>query len=263
MKIMKIEIVKLNKHMFKPIDFFHRIFSIIPGFYFGFLYSLIFGVSISIGFLFQIFEDPSFSIFTHWISHLSLGCKMSRICFIVGLCLGSPFIFIFQNFLLNSFFDKYESPMFPLFLYGAGLTQSIGLFFAGIIPLNFPTLHGFAANLFFFGALIYYSGLFFLLIKNKRYSYCGIFFSSLCMITTSLFIFAGIFNTLTRSCFPFGLNYSLEWLTITSHLAGNIFLGLEFFNSKKQKEQIFSDKNDLVEENVIVLPKEIVLIRKN
>lgn len=263
MKNMKIEMVELNKLMFKPIEFFHRIFSIIPGLYFGFLYFLIFGVSISMGFLFQISEDPSFSVFTHWISHLSVGCEMSRICFIVGLCLGSPFNLIFQNFLLNDFFDKSENPILPLILSGAVLMQSIGLFFAGIIPLNFPILHGFAANLFFFGALIYFSGLFLLITKSKRDSYYGIFFSGLCMITISLFIFAGIFNTLTRSCFPFGLNYFLEWLTIISHLTGNIFIGLGFLNSKKQKERVFSDKKDLVKEDITVLPKEIVLIRKN
>lgn len=246
--------------MFKSIELFQKIFLVIPGAYFGLLCSFIFGITVSTGLLFQILEDPTFSIFTRWISHLSIGCEISRLCFLIGLCVGSCFNLIFENFVINQFFYQKENNQIILILYGAAFIQSLGCFFAGIFPLSLQLLHGFAANLYFYGALTFYSGLFFLIIKSRRCFRRILFFCSICIINTTLLLIVNIYCSIIANPFAVYTNYFLEWMTFISYLSANIVIALEFVQEKKPKNKEILKQRNGIKKPIILFPIETMIV---
>jgi len=257
-RIRNIEGLKEN-YLNKPINLFQRIFLFIPGEYFGLLSFFIIGTSISTGFLYQILDDPNYSIFTHWISHLSVGPKASKICFSIGLCIGSPLILIFHHFIVNQFFYKSENIKILLVLHGAAFIQSLGSFIAGLFPLNYHYLHGFAANMYFYGAFFYYMGLFLLFIKYRKQFRMGLIFSGCCVISTALFLISDLYTFFTAEPFPISTNYFLEWITFTSYLLFYFGAAIIYLKKERLKKEEICDQKREMEEPIIIIVNDVFI----
>jgi hypothetical membrane protein len=106
--------------------------------------------------LLYILGDPSFSVFTHYLSHLGIGPNGSDIVFNLGSMLsGIVMVFFFLN--LSVFLIKKEVPKILVNLSLVfGLISSLGNFLIGFFPGDgSQDLHNFVASLFFLGGLAY------------------------------------------------------------------------------------------------------------
>ena len=104
--------------------------------------------------LLYILADPSFSVFTHYLSHLGIGPNGSDIVFNLGsMVSGIVMVFFFLN--LSVFLIKKEVPKILVNLsFIFGLMSSIGIFLIGFFPGDgSQDLHNFVAGFFFLGGL--------------------------------------------------------------------------------------------------------------
>jgi len=100
--------------------------------------------------------ESSFSVFTHYLSHLGIGPNGSNIIFNVGsMVSGVVMVFFFLN--LSVFLIKKEVLRILVNLsFIFGFISSAGIFMMGLFPSDVSQyLHNFGAGFFFFGGLAY------------------------------------------------------------------------------------------------------------
>lgn len=217
----------------RPIGFFNELFENIPAPYFGLFGYLSFSGFILIAFILYIIEDPTFSIFQNWISQLSVGKEGSNFFFLLALSFSSPFIFIFHYSLVNECYYKTNKTDLLLFLYSAASTETTGRFFAGIFPLTLNIVHGLFGGMYFFGALCFYSALFYLYKTCNEKNREKLILTGLSAIMTTIFEIAEIYTSLTGQLFPFISNYFLEWIVYIIYLITNFRLVHILFKDMK------------------------------
>jgi len=101
-----------------------------------------------------ILGDSSFSVFTHYLSHLGIGPNGANFVFNFGSMIsGIVLVFFFLN--LSAYLIKKEVPKILVNLsFIAGFMASIGIFMVGVFPSDESQfLHNFAASFFFLGGL--------------------------------------------------------------------------------------------------------------
>jgi hypothetical protein len=222
----------------RPMGFYNKLFTKIPAPYFGLAGYSIFGFFIAFALILYIIEDPTFSIFEKWISHLSIGPNGSNIFFFLGISIASPFMLLFHYSLVNSFYYKTNKVNVLLFLYTTTSIQSLGSFLAGIFPLNLNKLHGFVGEMYFFGAMLFYGGLFYLYIIIKGEGGEKLILSGICLFVSLIFNSAKIYTAISGNLVPIFPNYFLEWIVYLTFLFSNYriaFIVLEENRSKKKK----------------------------
>jgi len=220
----------------RPIGFYNKLFKKIPAPYFGVIGYSIFGFFISFALILYIFEDPTFSIFQNWISQLSVGPNGSNIFFFLGISIASPFMLLFHYSIVNSFYYKTSKVDTLLFLYITASIQSLGSFLAGIFPLNLNKIHGFVGEMYFFGAMFFYSGLLYLYIKVKGEGGEKLIWSGLCSVVVIIFNMAKIYTAITGNIFPVFPNYFLEWIVYLTFLISNYRLAFIFLEEQESKK---------------------------
>ena len=100
--------------------------------------------------------ESSFSVFTHYLSHLGIGPNGSNIIFNVGsMVSGVVMVFFFLN--LSVFLIKKKVLRILVNLsFIFGFISSVGIFMMGLFPSDVSQyLHNFGAEFFFFGGLAY------------------------------------------------------------------------------------------------------------
>jgi len=112
--------------------------------------------TITLSLFLYILSDSSFSVFTHYLSHLGIGPNGSNIVFNLGsMFSGIVMVFFFLN--LSVFLINKEVPRNLINLSCiAGLISSLGNFLTGLFPGDgSQELHNFVASFFFIGGLSY------------------------------------------------------------------------------------------------------------
>ncbi|MHA1507664.1 MAG: DUF998 domain-containing protein [Promethearchaeota archaeon] len=130
-------------------DKFNRSYIISVGVFIPF-----FSVALSV-FLYNL-SDSSFSVFTHYLSHLGIGPNGSNIVFNAGsIIAGIVMMFFFFN--LSVFLIKKEVPRILVSLSCiAGFISSLGNILIGLFPSDgSQALHNVVASFFFLGGLAY------------------------------------------------------------------------------------------------------------
>ena len=158
--------------------------------------------------------DPTFNIFSNWISDLGRGPNFSGLAFNSGMILSSFTMLFFQLYLVRDLQKRGSDKTLIKLSYISGLCSSIGLFFVGVFPLNFSSiLHGIAADTYFFGGLfgclIY--GILELKTPNmsKFQAFIGFLTASVYMTYIIIAIGALIWPGFTQT-----IIYFTEWLTL-------------------------------------------------
>ena len=120
---------------------------------FGFIGVLVAITSLIVAFLLYYTVDPTFSIFTHWISHLGAGPNGSNVIFNIGLVITSFFLFLFYMYHGREYRRSEGKRILVDILLITTTITSCGLFLVAIFPYNLVVLHSTAALIFFISGL--------------------------------------------------------------------------------------------------------------
>ena len=209
----------------------------VPGYHFGLAGGLTLSTSIGIAFYLYLSVDPSYSIFTHWISHLGVGPNYACHFFNIGFPLSYMMLSFFHFREILEFEKKGLNVLFLDIISLSSLFQLGGAFLAGFFPLNNELWHSFAANIYFISGLLFYiSYSFSIIVISEKVSIKAI--SGI--ITAAAFFSFLLIQAITTldDALPFGkLNYFIEWLTMFSSLAF-IFIN-NIYSMKESKIKSF------------------------
>jgi len=156
--------------------------------------------------LLYISGDPTFSFFTHWVSHLGVGPNGSDIVFNGGMVYSGIISWIYSLYLARYLHKNGALKILIIISLGCGIILGIGLLLLGIFPLELIFgIHNVAAGLFFYGGMfsciIYGITAYFTPSISKLHSIIGF------MIAT-VFLSYIIINSL-----PFNISFKMaaEW----------------------------------------------------
>lgn len=143
-------------------DKLDRFYQKINGCYFAFLGVATSLLCIFIAYLLFIQVDPSFTIFTHFISDLGDGPNFSNVVFSIGVISSSVISLFFYGFLTKFLIARDANKVLSILGLLFGVISSIGSFLVGIFPsAAAPLEHRIGALLSFSGSFfisIFYSG---------------------------------------------------------------------------------------------------------
>jgi len=173
---------------------------------FGTLVSFLF---VTVAWIFYIAVDPSFSVFTHWMSDLGVGPNGSDIIHNTGLYYSS-FFTIFSCLYLSFYLEqKGGIKLFNLIALIPAIISAIGVFFLAVFPIA-PGFgpHNIAAGTFFGGIFAFslaYGIAEYLNPKISKWFSVSSFISA---------FFILLYLILCIGPFPVVLAFFSEWLTL-------------------------------------------------
>ena len=98
--------------------------------------------------------DPTFSFFTHWVSHLGVGPNGSDLVFNGGMVYSGIISGIYSLYLAGYLHKKGALKFLIIISLGCGIILGIGLLLIGIFPLEIIFgIHNIAAGFFFYGGM--------------------------------------------------------------------------------------------------------------
>ncbi|MFX1303195.1 MAG: DUF998 domain-containing protein, partial [Promethearchaeota archaeon] len=131
-----------------------RFYEKIKGGYFAFLTLIAVGFGIFVALFIYLPVDPSYSIFSNYISDLGAGPIGSRIIFSIGMILGAIFMIFFILYVSIYLKKKEEKSQLIWGFQNTGLFAEVGLIIIGIFPLE--QVGTLTYSFHFFGALIFF-----------------------------------------------------------------------------------------------------------
>ena len=208
-------------------------------YYLGFIGVLIplFTVIISAGI--YALNDSSFSILTHYLSHLGGGPYGAGIVFNIGIMIsGLMMIFFFLN--LSAYLHRKNTNTYLIYLsFISGLISCVGSFFVGVFPYSIEQeLHNSSATFFFIGGFSYC-----LLYGISEWKTPGIskLQASLGFIVALLFLQFLIFST---------INYFNPQLVLEqAHLAEWILFSVLMFWVIEHEVKMIIDKKNILKQS--------------
>ncbi|TFG00926.1 MAG: DUF998 domain-containing protein [Promethearchaeota archaeon] len=218
-------------------SFLDTFYQKINGCYFAFLGAGTSLLSIFIAYILFIQVDPSFTIFTHFISDLGDGPNGSNLVFNIGIIIGS-FISIFFYIFLTKFLINHDG---NTLLSGLGLIFGIVSFIGGLLVGSFPSATAPLAHRV--GALMSFGGSFFISIFyslaelttpnfNKKVAVLGFLIAPfpIMFLLTYLFLhFPGINSTIP---------IFIEWLSYFTRMAWIFTQSIYIYKLQLEKKNI-------------------------
>ncbi len=238
------------------LDYFDPIYKIVPAPSFGFAAVFTSSIAIFISFILYVSVDPTFSFFTHWISHLGAGPNGSSNVFNVGISMSSILLFFFYMYIIKDFRKRGANKILGYLFFLSNNGTCFGLLLVALFPYEIITLHAFAAFTFFISGLISSILYVLLILSTKGSNKIQALFA---LITTGFFcshliisIVIGLSNALDIRIAKF-----TEWLTLFAMLALIIESGFYHIRKKrllyKKFVDIFVDINKFNKKNLIKL----------
>ena len=156
-------------------DFLEKLYGKIRGAYFAFLTLLAVGFGIFVALIIYFPVDPTYSIFSNYISDLGAGPIGSTIVFSIGMILGAFFFIILILYISRYLKNKEEKSQLRWGFQSTGVIAGIGLIMIGIFPLDRTntfifTIHFIAALIFFSFLAISFIYLGYIEYKNSEFS---------------------------------------------------------------------------------------------
>lgn len=240
------------------LDHMTTIYQVVPATSFGFAAVIISSSAILISLLLYLTVDPTFSIFTHWISNLGAGPNGSNVVFNIGIAITSILLFLFYIYFIKDFRKKNGNKIIIDLFFVSTCINCIGLFFVAIFPYSIPLLHGIAAFSFFisgFISSILYAILILLTKGNNKilaiFSFIATGFCGFHLINSVVIAqYIGIEE---------GIAQFTEWLTLFAMLALVIEIG---FYQITEKKLFYRKLNDRIIDMNKFNPRNIIKLRK-
>ena len=191
-----------------------HMYEVIPGKYFGILGLIFYLFSTFTAVFLYLLADPSYSMFTHWISHLGDGPNGSQYVFNFGWITSSFILFFFYVHEIRILREKGVKERYLDLLSLSSLLFASGLLLIGVFPLHLTTLHTIVAVIYFaggFGFTILY-GL--IAVSHSEISNSLAFTAFFTAITYLVYFLSPVIDIFT-SRLGMPLNpYFLEWSTL-------------------------------------------------
>jgi len=211
-----------------------RFYGRIKGSYFGFIGTGInlLGILIAITLFMQV--DPTFNLFSNYISDLGDGPNHSDIVFNISVILTGIILWFFYLYLMRYLQKMGGNQNLTIISFISGFIASIGAILVGIFTSEkAPELHRFSAALAFVGSLL---ALIFFGISEyyipeipKKLSCLGFFLAPLSFLFLIFFL---ILNTTPG--FNRGITIFTEWLAYFANTAWLIIQGIYTLKSKSE-----------------------------
>ncbi|MFX1309931.1 MAG: DUF998 domain-containing protein [Promethearchaeota archaeon] len=156
-------------------DFLEKLYGKIRGAYFAFLTLLAVGFGIFVALIIYFPVDPTYSIFSNYISDLGAGPIGSTIVFSIGMILGAIFFIFLILYISRYLKNKEEKSQLRWGFQSTGVIAGLGLIMIGIFPLDRTntfifTIHFIAALIFFSFLAISFIYLGYIEYKNSEFS---------------------------------------------------------------------------------------------
>ena len=189
-----------------------QIYEKVPGRYFGLVGFALYVLSTFISLLIYVSADSSYSIFTHWISHLGDGPSGANNVFNIGWIVSSFFLFFFYVYEIRTLRKKRVKEYYLDVVSLTTLSFAVGILLIGIFPLHLTVLHTIAAMFYFvgrFGFTVIYG---YIVIKTSEVPNALAFAA----FTTALFYLLYFLSpVITIYTSQIGITrFFLEWLTL-------------------------------------------------
>ncbi|MFX1276897.1 MAG: DUF998 domain-containing protein [Promethearchaeota archaeon] len=242
------------------------IYKVVPATSFGFAAVINSLTALLISFILYISVDPSFSLFTHWISHLGAGPNGSNIIFNAGICITSVLLFLFYMYFIKDFRKRGAKKILTDLFFLSTIGTCLGLFLVALFPYEIVILHSIAAFTFFISGLlssILYAVLILITKGSKKVQ------ALFALITTGFLCFHLIISIVPAFSIDLDSRIAVfsEWLSLFAMLALIIEVG--FYHIPEQKlfykrmVAIIIDKNNYNLENVKKLKKHFKALYEN
>lgn len=218
-----------------------KVYEKVPGKYFGLIGVTIYIFSTFIAFILYYSADPSYSIFTHWISHLGNGPNGSNLVFNIGWIISSFILFFFHVYEIRTFRIKGAKERYLDLMSLMALSFSVGLLFIGIFPLNLGVSHSVAAFFYFLGgfgfALLY--GILNLLIPRIPKKYAIVAFT-----TATCYLLYFLSPSITPYASKIGITMTfLEWITLIAEFTMMVVVVESSFKNRNQQRIVIETQN--------------------
>ena len=209
-----------------------KVYEKVPGNYFGLVGLILYSFSTFAAVFLYVSVDPSYSVFTHWISHLGDGPNGANHVFNMGWTLSSFILFFFYVYQIRIFRNKGVKEKYLDLMSLASLCFAVGVLLVGMFPLHLGTLHTIAANFYFiggFGFIMLYGSIVLSLSDIPNMLSLAAFTTAACY----MLYFLSPTITVYTSKIGVTMNF-LEWLTLISNLAMMLVVVKHSFKTKNQ-----------------------------
>ncbi len=128
-----------------------QVYKKIPGKIFGITGLLLYAFSTFTAVILYLLVDPSYSIFTHWISHLGDGPNGANYVFNFGWIISSFILFFFYVNEIRELRNNGVKERYLDLLSLTSLSFALGVLLVGIFPLHTDIIHTAVAVIYFAG----------------------------------------------------------------------------------------------------------------
>jgi len=205
-----------------------QVYEKVPGKYFGLISFLIYTISTFTAVFLYLSADPSYSIFTHWISHLGDGPNGANHVFNIGWFISSFFLFFFYVYQIRTLRSKKVKEKYLDLLSFTSFSFAIGILLIGIFPLHLTVLHTIVAIIYFIGrfgfALIYGSIVLRLSEVSNKVAFAA-------FATAACYLLYFLSPIITKYTAQIGITmFFLEWLTLIAEFLMMLMILIQQFH---------------------------------
>ena len=204
-----------------------QVYKKVPGKYFGLIGLLIYAISTFTAVLLYLSVDPSYSMFTHWISHLGDGPNGANLVFNIGWIVSSFVLFFFQVYEIRTLRKEGVKEWYLDLMSIASLSFTVGILLIGIFPLHTNVLHTIFALVYFaggFGFTMLYGIIILTLSDVSNKLAFAAFTTAICYL---LYFSSPVIAVYTSQI---GITiFFLEWLTLLSAFMMMVIIVIQQF----------------------------------
>jgi hypothetical membrane protein len=210
-----------------------KLYNKIHGAFFALMGVIWFFITFIIAVILYIMDDPSFSLFTKYISDLGAGPNpLGNLIFNIGL-IGTSILMIFSHLFFIRFLQKIGGNKILLAItLISGIISSLGLLFLGIFPkYTFEAQHQIASYIYFGAGVAYLLCYGVIELKVESIGKPQAIFN---FIVSVFYILYLVFKILVRlkTGFPTEIEKFTEWLMLFSTLSWFFEFGLLTIKNK-------------------------------
>jgi hypothetical membrane protein len=226
----------------KKVRIFDKIYRKIPGEFFGILGSLLFALTIIISYVLYNLKNPSFNIFTNWVSDLGAGPNGASLVFNSGIVIVGIIIIFFHFSIIHNMKNHcINKRILKAMTIGAILISS-SLIFVGFFPINRGIIHNFGAYTYFSGSLLFYFSYSIAVFKSSSISRKRAITS---FITIGAYCLFFLIPSITPELSKIGLTITfLEWMTFIAEFTAILEIATFSVITRKRTQSILEKKQN-------------------
>ncbi|MFX1275850.1 MAG: DUF998 domain-containing protein [Promethearchaeota archaeon] len=216
--------------------FLDKTYKNIHGMHFGTVGLLIYALSTLIAVLLYLSVDSSYSIFTHWISHLGDGPNGANIVFNIGWIISSGILLFFLVHEIRELRKKGAIELILDTMLLAAVAFSAGLLLVGLFPLHLGIPHTVAATFYFIGGFTYFLLYGIILLTIPVGGKIRSFFAFITVACHLLYFLSPIITIYTVQI-GITMNF-LEWMVLISEVSVLLVMLSYYYINKVQERKI-------------------------